>query len=251
MLALAALVPSIARRAICTGVACAAAGAVSQASSAFAAAPPDGLFPDCAPNGCVSSQDDRPAAWDNPWEYDGDAASAQSRLVAALTSAKFGGRVLERAERYVRADFDGGADVAEFYFTPNDDTVQFRAERRDGADFGANRGRLEKLRIACGWEKLPVLRNRRRTFIVGESPFDSFGPAMYDRDELGFTQRNLVPAEANQKEMYGDLDPRAAPWRKPDPASAAAAAADRGERGFGARLDELVRSEADDRVRSR
>jgi len=249
MLALAALAPSIARRAVCTGAA--ACAAASTASAALAEAPPDGLFPDCAPNGCVSSQDVRPAAWDNPWEYDGDAASAQTRLVAALTSAKFGGRVLERAERYVRADFDGGADVAEFYFTPNDDTVQFRAERRDGADFGANRGRLEKLRIACGWEKLPVLRNRRRTFIVGESPFDSFGPAMYDRDELGFTQRNLVPAEANQKEMYGDLDPRAAPWRKPDPASAAAAAADRGERGFGARLDELVRSEADDRVRSR
>ena len=61
-------------------------GRFAQASSAFAAAPPDGLFPDCAPNGCVSSQDDRPAAWDNPWEYDGDAASAQTRLVAALTS---------------------------------------------------------------------------------------------------------------------------------------------------------------------
>ena len=30
---------------------------------------------DRAPNGCVSSKDDRPAAW----EYDGDAASAQSR----------------------------------------------------------------------------------------------------------------------------------------------------------------------------
>ena len=77
MLALAALAPSIARRAVCTGAAACAAS--SAAAAALAAAPPDGLFPDCAPNGCVSSQDDRPAAWDNPWEYDGDAASAQSR----------------------------------------------------------------------------------------------------------------------------------------------------------------------------
>ena len=55
----------------------------------------------------------------------------------------------------------------------------------------------------------------RRALVVVESPFDSFGPATYERDELGFTNRDLVPAEANQKELYGDLDPLAAPWRKP------------------------------------
>ena len=40
----------------------------------------------------------------------------------------------------------------------------------------------------------------RRALVVVESPFDSFGPATYERDELGFTNRDLVPAEANQKE---------------------------------------------------
>ena len=36
------------------------------------------------------------------------------------------------------------ADDVEWYFTPDDLLVQFRAERRSGgADFGANRRRLE------------------------------------------------------------------------------------------------------------
>ena len=81
----------------------------------------------------------------------------------------------------------------------------------------------------------------RRALVVVESPFDSFGPATYERDELGFTNRDLVPAEANQKELYGDLDPLAAPWRKPTPSMRDA------KEGLG----ELLRRESDDRVRSR
>ena len=72
-----------------------------------------------------------------------------------------------------------------------------RSERRGAAptDFGSNRKRLEKARIALGWEKVPVLRNRRRALVVVESPLDTFGPATYDKDAFGFSARELVPAE--------------------------------------------------------
>jgi hypothetical protein len=35
---------------------------------------------------------------------------------------------------------------------------------------------LESVRIRLGWEEVPILRNRRRAFFFGESPFDDFGP---------------------------------------------------------------------------
>ena len=73
--------------------------------------------------------------------------------------------------------------------------------------------------------------------MVVESPFDSFGPGTYERDDLGFSNRDLVPAEANQKELYGDRDPLAAPWRKPTRQMLD--------------LNELLRRESDDRVRSK
>lgn len=44
----------------------------------------------------------------------------------------------------------------------------------------------------------------------------------------------MVPAESNQREMYRDLDPLAAPWRKPTQG-----------------MFDALRSESDDRVRSR
>lgn len=208
---------------------------------------PDGIFADCT-SACVSSQDDRPAVWDNPWVAEQEPSTAMKRL-RSVVEKKLQGRVVEQDERYLRAEFVakgplGGESVddAEFYFTPNDVLVQFRAARRgDAPDFGANRQRLEKARIALGWEKVEVLRNRRRALIVVESPFDSFGPATYERDELGFTNRDLVPAEANQRELYGELDPLAAPWRKPTPGMIASKDG----------LSELLRRESDDRVRSK
>jgi len=186
--------------------------------------PRDGLFPDCPADGgaCISSQDDRPAVWDNPWIAEGalkDDFEALRRIVERL-----GGRVTASDnERYLRTEFEekgalGGVavDDVEFFFTPGDVLVQFRAERRGGAaDFGANRKRLEKARIALGWEKVPVLRNRRRALVVVESPLDSFGPATYDLDQYGFPARDLVPAEAPRQSMYGDTDPKASPWKQP------------------------------------
>lgn len=224
---------------------------------AMARAVPDatGLFPDCpsATDACVSSQDDRAATWDAPWMSEGSLTDAMDALVRAVE--RTGGLVAERRERYLRAEFAeqqllGGTalDDAEFFFTPSDVLVQFRAARRGEArsDFGANRKRLEKLRIALGWEKTPVLRNRRRALVVVESPFDQFGPATNELDALGFTARDMVPAETSKAEMYGDLDPLAAAWSAPSAQMRERRAADTGKQ-----LQQLWLREADDRVRSK
>eukprot|EP00434_Breviolum_minutum_P030645 symbB.v1.2.027099.t1/scaffold2757.1/size71457/2 len=65
-----------------------------------------------------------------------------------------GGNILSESDdhRYLRAEFlvevpllGEDADDVEWYFTPDDLIVQFRAERRSGnTDFGTNRQRLEE-----------------------------------------------------------------------------------------------------------
>ena len=134
--------------------------------AATAAMPKNDLFPDCA-NSCVSSQDDRPAVFDNPWVAEQEYPKGMKRLEAQVL--KLQGSVVEKDGRYLRAEFASkgplgeSVDDVEWYFTPNDVLVQFRAERRGAApDYGANRKRLERMRIALGWEKVEILRNRRR-----------------------------------------------------------------------------------------
>ena len=56
--------------------------------------------------------------------------------------------------------------------------------------------RPKQVRIALGWEKVPVLRNRRRALVVVESPLDSFGPALYS-------------------DNFQDQDPLASPFTPP------------------------------------
>lgn len=287
-----------------------AAGSTSSADATaerWLGGPAAGLFPDCSV-ACVSSQDDRPAVWDNPWVAEDEPNVAMKRL-RRVVEQKLGGRVVLDDGLYLAAEFTsrgplGGevVDDAEWYFAPNDVLVQFRAARRgDSPDFGANRARMEKARIALGWSKVEVLRNRRRALVVVESPFDSFGPATYDRDEYGFTNRDIVPvnlavsritllrvcafffmqsagalwrarrlvlparcslplltsrcstrlsccrqAEANQREMYGDLDPAAAPWLKPSVEMKRLADADAGRMA-----KQFLIREGDDRVRSK
>mmetsp|Transcript_29311 Transcript_29311/g.41802 ORF Transcript_29311/g.41802 Transcript_29311/m.41802 type:complete len:211 (-) Transcript_29311:77-709(-) len=150
----------------------------------------DGLFDNCPENlllsSCVSSQDDRPQYFLAPWCYDGSYTSAKRKLLDQLlqiSKAKILGNIDESPDRYISVLFptDLGSDVydeTEFYFTPNDNTIQFRSLRRGNnvPDFGANRNRLEKLRIALNFESVPVLRNRRRVLFFVESPLDSFGP---------------------------------------------------------------------------
>ena len=139
-----------------------------------ALSPKNGLFTDCpAEDTCVSSQDDRPQSWDNPWISEGALADAMAKLRYAVEE-RFNGRILAADDRYLRVEFSDRSmlgtslDVCEFFFTPNDDLVQFRSERVGGrlTDLGANRKRLERVRISLGWEKVPVLRNRRRALVV-------------------------------------------------------------------------------------
>lgn len=76
---------------------------------------------------------------------------------------------------------DGAVDDAEWFFVDpeSDAIIEFRSARRGdkGGDNGANLRRLEKIRIALGFEKVPVLRNRRRALFIMESPLDAFGPS--------------------------------------------------------------------------
>ena len=148
----------------------------------------DGILKLCPENqfsGCVSSQDDRPSFFLEPWTYDGPFENARAKLLSYVSMMK--GSTLKtssllESNRYIRFEFlndDGSIDDTEFYFTPNDSTVQFRSNRRGQytfADFGVNRNRLNKIRIALDFEIVPVLRNRKEKFFFFESPLDDFGP---------------------------------------------------------------------------
>ncbi|KAL3798244.1 hypothetical protein ACHAW5_001370 [Stephanodiscus triporus] len=199
--------------------------------------------------GCVSSQDDAPGIFAEPWDYSDDVplipssssssssskktaeeeeeedkdarddyAKRMDRLILALdtTSRERGDSVavLVREGRYLRAfvvdGVTGEGSVCEFYFTPDDTTVQFRlgstttatttttsttttttrppvaaARSVVVASFGTlvgrrsltNADRSERIRGALRYAKVPVLRNRRRRFVFVESDsLDGFGP---------------------------------------------------------------------------
>lgn len=212
------------------------AAAASRGAAEVPAAPPnggcvgclgviDGLLARCTGDlqGCVSSQDDRPQVFEAPWVLPelqvagrpkdvpaaGDVAGPMKLLQRAVLEA--GGRVVSTGEggRYLRTEFPVevpflGKDVddCEWYFTPDDNAVQFRAERRTGRpDFGENRRRLEQVRQILGWDVLPVLRNRQRALFFAESPLDSFGPALYDALRPG---EELTPYEAGVLARQGE-----------------------------------------------
>ena len=94
--------------------------------------PRAGLFPDCpAADVCISSQDDRPQSWDNPWVFEGSVADSYKALRRTLESKKFNGRVVATdGERYLQYVFEDSGplgtayDDAEFFFAPNDTLVQ-------------------------------------------------------------------------------------------------------------------------------
>ncbi|KAL3808568.1 hypothetical protein ACHAXA_001073 [Cyclostephanos tholiformis] len=189
--------------------------------------------------GCVSSQDDTPGIFAEPWDYSDDVAlpsstpssssssnamgseggggdenvesssyaSRMDRLILALdvTSRGRGDSVdvILREGRYLRSlVIDGNTgerSICEFYFTPDDTTVQFRlgatstitnvASSSVPLSFGwrtsllggggsmSNNERSERIRKALRYAKLPVLRNRKRTlFFVESDSLDGFGP---------------------------------------------------------------------------
>ncbi|KAJ1616883.1 hypothetical protein T492DRAFT_1103896 [Pavlovales sp. CCMP2436] len=167
------------------------AALLSAARPARADVVADLLLP-CRRVACVSSQDDRPAVWDEPWEYDerraGGVDGVLARLRTALAlepnceiveGARAGGRYLRAV---IKITNDGSVrDELEFYLTPGDSLVQFRAERSPAGvpDLGANRRRVDRLRQALKLTKLPVLRDRQ-TVLWFETPLDTFGAAEYD-----------------------------------------------------------------------
>lgn len=55
-------------------------------------------------------------------------------------------------------------------------------------DGGRQRKRLEAIRLSLGWEQVPILRNRRRTLVVIESPWDTFGPTPPADQQFGGTR---------------------------------------------------------------
>jgi len=115
-------------------------------------------------------------------------AKAQARL-AACVAAQSGVTSVSQQDSYVYAQFShpGGVDDVEFLFLEGDTVVQLRASSRaspllaaiDAAGAGRARltSRFESIRLALGWEVVPVLRNRQSSVLgLGETPFDTFGP---------------------------------------------------------------------------
>ena len=104
-------------------------------------------------------------------------------------TSKLDPKAITDSDRYLRFVFVDKTtlqiDDCEFYFTLNDNTIQFRSSRRGKgvSDFGANRRRIEDVRQRLHFENVEVLRNRIRVLKFMESPFDSFGPptSVFDR----------------------------------------------------------------------
>ena len=206
----------------------------------------DGLFADC-PHGrstkssCVSSQDDTPGNFAEPWDYSDNISLVSSsssvvdeiykdemdKLILALQSTGDDVDILYQEGRYLRVlfkDVNGEKSIGEFYFTPNDTTVQFRIEsivsstpaatktlNLLGSKSLSNMERSERIRKALGYTKVVVLRNRKRAFIFGESELDSFGPSANPSAMLG-PPEEMDPGELNgegrTRRGSDDVDPK-------------------------------------------
>lgn len=178
--------------------------------------------------GCTSSQDDTPGIFSEPWDYSESPINGgleyedQMRLLRPTVervSAKRGDKckILVEKDRYLRALIVDGTSseqsIAEFYFTPNDTTVQFRIGSVVSNSANAktllrgsslrNIERGEMIRKELRYLKLPVLRNRKRSLFFVESDLDQFGPGSAS---LG------PPAEMKSGELTGrfsdDVDPK-------------------------------------------
>jgi len=149
----------------------------------------DGLLADCIGNNCVSTQNDDPRYWTPPWEYEGGKGRVLDDLIVVAGGRGDFNRVvkIDREVGYVRMEFKnkgGGIDDAEFLLTEGDYTVQARCKgRSEGLLNGGQKRRVDEIRRGLGFAEIPVLRNRRRKFVVVESPWDDFGPSS-TRDQI-------------------------------------------------------------------
>eukprot|EP00600_Ochromonadales_sp_CCMP1393_P004412 CAMPEP_0174962180 /NCGR_PEP_ID=MMETSP0004_2-20121128/4646_1 /TAXON_ID=420556 /ORGANISM="Ochromonas sp., Strain CCMP1393" /LENGTH=286 /DNA_ID=CAMNT_0016210695 /DNA_START=667 /DNA_END=1530 /DNA_ORIENTATION=- len=194
------------------------------AKGLFALCPNEELSMSLLGSSCVSTQDDRPSYFMAPWTYDGKTGTAKSILldrIVAIKGSKLvkipGDTAVDNVERLIVVEFrnseDNTVDDAEFYFTPNDSTIQFRSIRRGKtADFGKNRRRMESLRkslIPAGFEEVPVLRNRKRVLFFVESPLDAFGPPTNGFDRLV----DKISGDAvSERGVGAELDPANPVW---------------------------------------
>ena len=179
--------------------------------------------------GCTSSQDDTPGIFSEPWDYSESSTldyTDQMRLLRPTierVSARRGDKceILIEKDRYLRALIvdatSSEKSIAEFYFTPNDTTVQFRigsvvSNKADakvllrGSSL-RNIERGEMIRKELRYLKLPVLRNRKRSLFFVESDLDQFGPGSAS---LG------PPAEMKTGELDGRFSDNVDPKMKID-----------------------------------
>mmetsp|Transcript_21961 Transcript_21961/g.47688 ORF Transcript_21961/g.47688 Transcript_21961/m.47688 type:complete len:357 (-) Transcript_21961:171-1241(-) len=201
----------------------------------------DGLLADCPHDknklmggaGCVSSQDDTPGIFAEPWDYSENIPLSSSvevnsyktqmdkLILAVQTTSKQHGddvKVLYQDGRYLRTRFTDGSSgeksIGEFYFTPNDTTVQFRlGSVSPTLSLGralSNKDRGERIRKALRYLKIPVLRNRKRTFFFVENDdLDAFGPgssALGPPEEM--SPGDLVSGEGRTQRGSDDVDPK-------------------------------------------
>lgn len=194
----------------------------------------DGLLADCPHTsnklkgaGCVSSQDDTPGVFAEPWDYsevyygEDSYVKQTDLLILALQSvSKQHGDEVDvelQSGRYLRVAIKDGStgesSTGEFYFTPNDTTVQFRIGSRvmtSSSLLGrslSNIERSERIRKALRYTKIPVLRNRKRTWVFVESDsMDGFGPGY--NEALG-PPAEMSPGERGEtRRLSDDVDPR-------------------------------------------
>lgn len=121
---------------------------------------------------CISTQDDRPQFFFPPLCYEGTFETARSRLLDYVKQSIPNGEIVSGGDtsgRYIRVVItkDQFVDDFEIYFTPNDNTIQFRILRRNGKfDItGENKKRIEDIVSVLGFDYVPVLRNRRHALI--------------------------------------------------------------------------------------
>jgi len=183
-----------------------------------------GLFELCSDdnnkvfNGCVSSQDDRPSYFLPPWSYDGTMENAKRKLLDKIINIP--GAMIKKSsdminyDRLIIVEFknnnDNSIDDTEFYFTPNDNTIQYRSIcRNKNFDFGRNRQRIENIRISLHYENIPVLRNRKKVLFFIESPLDEFGP---NTNKVDIMIDQISKSSPRSRGVVGELDPLFPIW---------------------------------------
>jgi hypothetical protein len=115
--------------------------------------------------------------------------------------------IVRDQDRYLRVEFIEGG-IGELYVTPDDTTVQFRLAGGSGKVV-SNRQRAETIRKALRFEKLIVLRNRRRTLLFVESDrFDTFGPRFTSPSAMMLGPPALDEKDSiDQRELNDNNDP--------------------------------------------